>query len=123
MEFIGLAMMAGAVVGSGISAGNTVKAACDNAKQAKDLLVANRDLQKNWSDIFTKQDMLFDTIISEIHDLNANVIRIQNKIKKNMDTLQKTKKTILILGFCMIIGIFFSLVIKYFLKQLAVATG
>ena len=118
MAVIGMTMMAGGFVGAGISSSNTIKTACDNAKQAKDLFLKNKELQDKWTDIFSKEAALDVAIVGELHDLNSQIIKIQNTIKKNLDELKKTKKTVVIIGFCMVIAIFFALIIKYFLKLL-----
>ena len=123
MAFIGIAMMVGGFTGAGVSAANTVKTACENAKQAKDLFLKNKELQDKWTDIFSKEAALDVAIVGELHDLNSQIIRIQNTIKKNLEGLQKTKKTVVIIGFCMVIGIFFALVIKYFLLHLPPPPG
>lgn len=116
MEAIGILMLVGGVVGSGISGVNTVKSACENAKSALELLVKQKKLQEQWNSIFTKEAVISQTLINDIRDTNNDILTIQNQMKINFTQIKKQKKIIVVLGFITIIVVFFLLVIKYFIK-------
>lgn len=116
MEFLGVAMIAGGVLGAGVSGTNTVKSSCANAQSALELLKKQKKLKDQWNVVFTQQDKINDELINDIRDTNNDILTIQNQMKSNLFQIKKQKKIIVALGFITILVVFFLLFIKYFIR-------
>ena len=123
---IGMTMLAGGMIGAGISGYSGAQSACNNAKSALSMLQEVQSLQGQWNSVLTQETILDDAVMAEMSQSYQNISNLQATIQQNQTHSRKQKTIIITIGVCVIVGIFFCLLTKYFLKKylpLAVASN
>jgi predicted PurR-regulated permease PerM len=114
---VGLIMMGGGVLGAGFSGYSGAQSACKNAQNALNILQEAQNLQDQWNNVITQEVILDDTIKAQISQSYQNIANLQADIQQNQAQSKKQKTVIVTIGACVIVGVFFCLLTKYFLKE------